>query len=69
MLKGEEPHAELHAFDRSSVIGDHCCKEVIIPLLRLFREAIVPDFAFMDDNALSHQTVHVLENEDIAQID
>ncbi|GFT26849.1 transposable element Tcb2 transposase [Trichonephila clavipes] len=57
---------------RGSVAGDRYCQEVLLPLVRLFRGAIGPDFIFMDDNARPHRTLAVeelLESEDITQMD
>ncbi|GFW98789.1 transposable element Tcb1 transposase [Trichonephila clavipes] len=69
MLKGR---TELHIFDRGSVIGDRYCEKVLLSHLHLFREAIGPDFIFMDDNARPHRTLAVeelLESEDITRMD
>ncbi|GFU76783.1 transposable element Tcb2 transposase [Trichonephila clavipes] len=67
-----EREAELHIFDRGSVIGDRYCEEVLLPHVRLFRGAIGPDFIFIDDNARPHRTLAVeelLESEDIIRMD
>ncbi|GFS62043.1 transposable element Tc1 transposase [Trichonephila clavipes] len=69
MLNGR---TELHIFDRGSVTGDRYCEEVLLPLVRLFRNAIGPDFIFMDGNARSHRILaveEVLESEDILRMD
>ncbi|GFU94555.1 transposable element Tcb2 transposase [Trichonephila clavipes] len=69
MLNGR---IELHIFDRGSVTGDRYCEEVLLPLVRLFRGAIGPDFIFMEDNARPHRTLAVeelLESEDITRMD
>ncbi|GFW20637.1 transposable element Tcb2 transposase [Trichonephila clavipes] len=58
MLNGR---TELHIFDRGSVTGDRYCEEILLPYVRLFRGAIVPDFIFMDDNARPHRTLAVEE--------
>ncbi|GFX12640.1 transposable element Tcb2 transposase [Trichonephila clavipes] len=57
---------------QGSVIEDCYCEEVLLPHVRLFRGAIVPDFIFRDDNARPHQTLAVeelLEKEDITRMD
>ncbi|GFV78159.1 transposable element Tcb2 transposase [Trichonephila clavipes] len=62
----------LHVFDRGSVTGDHYCKDVISPHVRLFRGAIGPDFVFMDGNVRPNRTADVqqlLESEDISRMD
>ncbi|GFV49760.1 transposable element Tcb2 transposase [Trichonephila clavipes] len=62
----------LHIFDRGSVIGHRCCEKVLLPHVLLFRDAIGPDFIFMDDNARPHRTLVVeelLEIEDIIRMD
>ncbi|GFU39457.1 transposable element Tcb2 transposase [Trichonephila clavipes] len=69
MLNGR---TELHIFDRGSVTGVRYCEEVLLPHVRLFRGAIVPDFIFMDANARPHRTLAVeelLESEDIIRMD
>ncbi|GFW63499.1 transposable element Tcb2 transposase [Trichonephila clavipes] len=69
MLNGQ---TELHIFDRGSVIGDRYCEEVPLHHALLFRDAIGPDFIFMDDNARPHRTLAVeelLESEDITRMD
>ncbi|GFU95289.1 transposable element Tcb2 transposase [Trichonephila clavipes] len=69
MLNGR---TELHIFDKGSVIGNRYCEEVLLPHMRLFRDAIGPDFIFMDDNARPHRTLAVeelLESEDITRMD
>ncbi|GFX80913.1 hypothetical protein TNCV_1909061 [Trichonephila clavipes] len=50
---------EIHVFDRNSVSQDLYCKEVIPPRVRLFREAMRPNFAFMDNNARPHPSADV----------
>ncbi|GFT41949.1 transposable element Tcb2 transposase [Trichonephila clavipes] len=63
---------ELHIFDRRYVIRDRYCEEVLLPHVRQFRGAIVPDFIFMDGNARPHRTLAVeelLESEDITRMD
>ncbi|GFV43696.1 transposable element Tcb2 transposase [Trichonephila clavipes] len=55
-----------------SLTGDHYCEEVLLPHVRLFRGAIVPDFIFIDENAQPHRTLAVeelLESEDITRTD
>ncbi|GFV26990.1 transposable element Tcb2 transposase [Trichonephila clavipes] len=69
MLNGR---TELHIFDRGSVTGDCYWEEVLLPHVRLFRDAIGPDFIFMDDNARLHRTLAIeklLESEDITRMD
>ncbi|GFX22391.1 transposable element Tcb2 transposase [Trichonephila clavipes] len=69
MLNGR---TELHIFDRGSVTGGRYCEEVLLPQVRLFQGAIVPDFIFMDGNARPHRTLAVeelLESEDITRMD
>jgi transposase len=69
MLNGR---TELHVFDRGSVTGERYCQGVLLPHVRLFRGAIVPDFIFMDDNARPHRPLAVeelLESEDIPRMD
>ncbi|GFW86799.1 transposable element Tc1 transposase [Trichonephila clavipes] len=63
---------ELQTIDRGSVIWDLYCEEVLLPHVRLFRDAIGPDFIFMDDNARPPRTLAVeelLESEDITRMD
>ncbi|GFV10048.1 transposable element Tcb1 transposase, partial [Trichonephila clavipes] len=69
MRVGSVPEAILNA---GSVNGDRYCEEVLLPLVRLFRGAIGPDFMFMDDNARPHRTLaaeELLESEDITRMD
>ncbi|GFW12297.1 transposable element Tc3 transposase [Trichonephila clavipes] len=69
MLNGR---TELHVFNRGSVNGDSCCKEVILPIVHLFCGAIGSDFVFTDDNARPNQTddiQHLMEREDIILMD
>ncbi|GFU14781.1 transposable element Tcb1 transposase [Trichonephila clavipes] len=63
---------ELHIFDRGSVTGDRFCEEVLLPHVRLFRNAIGPDFIFMDGNERPRWNLAVeelLEREDITRMD
>ncbi|GFY19108.1 transposable element Tcb1 transposase [Trichonephila clavipes] len=69
MLNGR---TELHIFDRASVTGYRYCEKALLPHVCLFRDAIGPDFIFMDDNARPHRALAVeelLESEDITQMD
>ncbi|GFY27827.1 transposable element Tcb2 transposase [Trichonephila clavipes] len=69
MLNGR---TELHIFDRGSVTEDRYCEKVLLPIARLFRGAIGPDFIFIDDNARPHRTLaaeELLESEDITRMD
>ncbi|GFW71604.1 transposable element Tcb2 transposase [Trichonephila clavipes] len=63
---------EPYIFDRGSVSGDRYCKEVTLPHVCLFRDAIGTDFAFMVDNARPHRSSDVqllLESEDAIRMD
>ncbi|GFV59940.1 transposable element Tc3 transposase [Trichonephila clavipes] len=48
---------DLHIFDAGSVNGTRYCNEILLPYVRLFRDAMGLLFLFMDDNALCHRTV------------
>ncbi|GFX96792.1 transposable element Tcb2 transposase [Trichonephila clavipes] len=63
---------ELHILDRGSVTEDSYCDEVLLPHVRLFRDAIGPHFIFMEPNAWPHRILAVeelLESEDITRMD
>ncbi|GFV79055.1 transposable element Tc1 transposase [Trichonephila clavipes] len=69
MLNGR---TEGHIIDRGYVIVDRYCEEVLLPHVRLFRDAIGPDFIFIYDNARPHRTLTVeelLESEHITRMD
>ncbi|GFS96712.1 transposable element Tcb2 transposase [Trichonephila clavipes] len=62
----------LHIFDAGSVNGTRYCNEILLPYVRLFREAMGLQFLFMDDNAPCHRTVaaeQLLESEDIERME
>ncbi|GFV40323.1 transposable element Tc3 transposase [Trichonephila clavipes] len=64
--------ADLHIFDAGSVNGTLYCNEILLPYVRLFRDAMGLQFLFMDDNAPCHRTVaaeQLLESEDIERMD
>ncbi|GFT90690.1 transposable element Tc3 transposase [Trichonephila clavipes] len=48
---------DLHIFDAGSVNGTRYCNEILLPYVRLFRDAMGLQFLFMDDNAPCHRTV------------
>ncbi|GFW97396.1 transposable element Tcb1 transposase [Trichonephila clavipes] len=48
---------DLHIFDAGSVNGIRYCNEILLPYVRLFRDAMGLQFLFMDDNAPCHRTV------------
>ncbi|GFU46108.1 transposable element Tc3 transposase [Trichonephila clavipes] len=48
---------DLHIFDAGSVKGTRYCNEILLPYVRLFRDAMGLQFLFMDDNAPCHRTV------------
>ncbi|GFX26855.1 transposable element Tcb2 transposase [Trichonephila clavipes] len=50
------PH-DLHFFDTGSVTAQRYRDEVLEPYVHLFRDAVGPDFIFMDDNAPYHRAV------------
>ncbi|GFV41772.1 transposable element Tcb2 transposase [Trichonephila clavipes] len=55
-----------------SVNGTRYCNEILLPYVRLFRDAMGLQFLFMDDNAPCHRTVaaeQLLESEDIERMD
>ncbi|GFW55525.1 transposable element Tcb2 transposase [Trichonephila clavipes] len=59
---------DFHIFDAGSVNGTRYCKEILLPYVRLFRDAMGVQFLFMDDNAPCHRTVaaeQLLESDDI----
>ncbi|GFW25316.1 transposable element Tcb1 transposase [Trichonephila clavipes] len=63
---------DLHIFDAGSVNGTRYCNEILLPYVRLFRDAMGLQFLFMDDNAPCHRTVaaeQLLESEDIERMD
>ncbi|GFU55813.1 transposable element Tc3 transposase [Trichonephila clavipes] len=64
--------ADFHIFDAGSVNGTRYCNEILLPYVRLFRDAMGLQFLFMDDNAPCYRTVaaeHLLESEDIERMD
>ncbi|GFT70114.1 transposable element Tc1 transposase [Trichonephila clavipes] len=63
---------DLHIFDAASVNRTRYCNEILLPYVRLFRDAMGLQFLFMDDNAPCHRTVaaeQLLESEDIERMD
>ncbi|GFW26685.1 transposable element Tcb2 transposase [Trichonephila clavipes] len=48
---------DLHIFDAGSVNGTRYCNQILLPYVRLFRDAMGLQFLFMDDNAPCHHTV------------
>ncbi|GFV73099.1 transposable element Tc3 transposase [Trichonephila clavipes] len=63
---------DLHIFDAGSVTGTLYSNEILLPYVRLFRDAMGLQFLFMDDNAPCHRTVatkQLLESEDIERMD
>ncbi|GFU46875.1 transposable element Tcb1 transposase [Trichonephila clavipes] len=63
---------DLHIFEPGLVNGTRYCNEILLPYVRLFRDAMGLQFLFMDDNAQYHRTVaaeHLLESEDIERMD
>ncbi|GFW65723.1 transposable element Tcb2 transposase [Trichonephila clavipes] len=48
---------DLHIFDAGSVNGTRYCNEILLPYVRLFRDAMGLQFLFMDANAPCHRTV------------
>ncbi|GFT70064.1 transposable element Tcb2 transposase [Trichonephila clavipes] len=63
---------DLHIFDAGSVNGTRYCNEILLPYVRLFRDAVGLQFLFMDDNAPCHRKVaaeQLLESEDIERMD
>ncbi|GFV16899.1 transposable element Tc3 transposase [Trichonephila clavipes] len=48
---------DLHIFDAGSVNGTRYSNEILLPYVRLFRDAMSLQFLFMDDNAPCHRTV------------
>ncbi|GFT87959.1 transposable element Tcb2 transposase [Trichonephila clavipes] len=63
---------DLHIFDAGSVNGTRYCNDILLPYVRLFRDAMGLQFLFMVDNAQCHRTVaseQLLESEDIERMD
>ncbi|GFX00549.1 transposable element Tc3 transposase [Trichonephila clavipes] len=63
---------DFHIFDAGSVNGTRYCNEILLPYVRLFRDAMGLQLLFMDDNAPCHHTVaakQLLESEDIEGMD
>ncbi|GFU10306.1 transposable element Tcb2 transposase [Trichonephila clavipes] len=63
---------DLHIFDAGSVNGTRYCNEILLPYVRLFRDAMGMQFLFMDENAPCHCTLaaeQLLESEDIECMD
>ncbi|GFU47312.1 transposable element Tcb2 transposase [Trichonephila clavipes] len=61
----------LYIFDTGSVTAQKYRDEVLEPYVRLFRDAVSPDFIFMDDNAPCHRVVLIddfLETENIQRM-
>ncbi|GFW02707.1 transposable element Tcb1 transposase [Trichonephila clavipes] len=50
-------HTDLHIFDAGSFNGTRYCNEILLPYVRLFRDAMGLQFLLMDDNAPCHRTV------------
>ncbi|GFV60199.1 transposable element Tcb2 transposase [Trichonephila clavipes] len=48
---------DLHIFDAGSVNGTRYCNEILLPYVRLFRDAMGLQFLFIYDNAPCHRTV------------
>ncbi|GFY14502.1 transposable element Tc3 transposase [Trichonephila clavipes] len=64
--------SDFHIFDAVSVNGTRYCNEILLPYVRLFRDAMGLQFLFIDDNAPCHRTVaaeQLLESEDIERMD
>ncbi|GFW01672.1 transposable element Tc1 transposase [Trichonephila clavipes] len=64
--------SDLHIFDAGSVNGTRYCNEILLPYVRLFRDAMGLQFLFMDNNVPCHRTVaaeQLLESEDIERMD
>ncbi|GBN66331.1 hypothetical protein AVEN_161301-1 [Araneus ventricosus] len=69
MLDGLTP---LHVFERDTVTGVRYRDEILEPYVRLFRDAVGPEFILMDYNERPHRTLLVdelLESEDILRMD
>ncbi|GFV88788.1 transposable element Tc3 transposase [Trichonephila clavipes] len=67
----DDGHTDLHFFDTGSVTAQRYRDEVLDPYVHMFRDAVGPDFIFMDDNAPSHQAVLIddfLETENIPRM-
>ncbi|GFU06245.1 transposable element Tcb2 transposase [Trichonephila clavipes] len=63
---------DLHIFEAGSVNGTRYCNKILLPYVRLLRDAMGLQFLFMDDNAPCHRTVaaeQLLESEDIERMD
>ncbi len=61
----------LHIFQEGSVTHICYCTEILLLYARLFRDAMGPQFLFLDDNATSHRTevvAELLESKDIQQL-
>ena len=52
MLDGSTP---LHVFERGTVTARNCRGEGLKPYVRLFRDAVEPEFILMDDNAILYR--------------
>ncbi|GFY12443.1 transposable element Tcb2 transposase [Trichonephila clavipes] len=50
-----DDRTDLHFFDTGSVTAQRYRDEVLKTYVRLFRNAVGPDFIFMDDNAPCHR--------------
>ena len=67
----QDTHTPLHVFDNGPVNAQRYRQEVLEPYVRLFRDAVGPEFIFMDDNARAYRVLMVdeyLGNEDIQRI-
>jgi len=46
---------DFHIFEECSDTRDHYCKEILLSYVRLFRDAVGPQFLFMDGNAKAYR--------------
>ena len=58
----QDTRTPLHVFDNGSMNAQRCRQEVVEPYVRLFRDAVGPEFLFMDDNAGEHRALMVGEH-------
>ena len=68
----QDTRTPLHVLDTGSVNAQRYRQEILEPYVRLFRDAVGPQFIFMDDNARLHKVRLVedyLESEDIHRMD
>ncbi|GFV45182.1 transposable element Tcb2 transposase [Trichonephila clavipes] len=52
-------HTRLHVVANGTMTGQRYIDEVLLPHVRLFRDAVGDKFVFMDDNATCHRTLAV----------